>query len=93
MGFYTRHPHSWLSEAEQNEQTEALLDNRGEPVVPGHTVAYNLSGEVAVGEVVEVPADTRPYKRRIRIRLAHRAAGHPEGHVSRVNNEKSVLVL
>lgn len=79
----------------------ALKDQRGTDLEVGQTVAYNLSGTVAKGEVdgigaVEHPRGVIGYDRvtvAIRVRLAHPAGGHPAGHISSVRNAHNVLVL
>lgn len=62
-------------------------DVRGCIVEPGVEVAYNLSGDVAFGEVVHVTG------KMIHIRLLHRAAGHNPGHISKVKRNFAVLRL
>ena len=70
-------------------------DNRGTPITSGQTVAYNLSGEVALGDIIAVGESYRSWgiEPLIKVRLAHSAGGHPAGHVSKVRNAKNVLVL
>jgi hypothetical protein len=63
-----------------------ILDKRGSLIEVGAKVAYNLSGDVAIGEIVK---DTAPFQ----VMLTHRAAGMPAGHISRVRNIGSLLVL
>jgi hypothetical protein len=64
-----------------------ILDKRGSLIEIGSKVAFNLSGDVAIGEIVK--CDTRPFH----IMLSHRAAGMPAGHISRVRNVGSLIVL
>lgn len=63
-----------------------LFDVRGTPIRVGCTVAYNISGDVALGEVVKA---TPPFH----IMLKHPAAGQPAGHISKVRRTGSLLVL
>jgi hypothetical protein len=65
-------------------------DNRDTVITVGAPVAFNLSGQVALGHVVSTGTrGTGPF----RVRLAHKAAGHPAGHISRVRRSYSLLVL
>jgi hypothetical protein len=62
-------------------------DVRGADLVPGARVAYNISGDVALGTII----DAKPGH--FKIELLHDAAGMPALHVSRVRNARSILVL
>lgn len=64
------------------------IDVRGNLIQDGCLVAYNLSGDVALGDVV-YSKPSGP----IRVRLRHPAAGHRAGHISRVKRWSSMLVL
>jgi hypothetical protein len=71
-----------------------MRDNRGRAIVPGVQVAYNLSGQLALGEVVDTGLANSRYRRaNIKVRLLHRAAGHATGHRSNVTNWTNVLVV
>lgn len=81
------------------EVRAALQDQRGTDIEVGQTVAYNLSGTVAKGDVDGIgvilhPGDRwNPVTVAIRVRLAHPAGGHPAGHISTVRAAVNVLVL
>lgn len=62
-----------------------MLDSRGNPITVGARVAYNLSGDVAYGEVMRVSTVVRI------LALSGYYAGR--GHVSTVRNPRSVMVL
>ncbi len=65
-------------------------DVRGEELKPGVYVAYNLSGDVAKGQLVHAGRGGHgPYK----VRLLHKAAGHPSGHISNVKRSYAMLVV
>ncbi len=74
-------------------------DNRGKLVEPGAKVAFNLSGQLAAGEIVSVRATPNvhawgaSHKWTIRVRLTHQASGFWPGHVSKVTDPRNVLVL
>lgn len=77
-----------------------MTDNRGTELRIGQRVAYNLSGELACGEITDLIEGTPGrydghYEKwpMIKVKLAHRAAGFPAGHISKVRNPKNVLVL
>lgn len=77
-----------------------MLDARGTQIIEGARVAYNLSGDVAVGVVVRMPGKQGQHPRwghyvggPITIELTHNAAGMSKGHLSKVKNPRSVLVL
>lgn len=70
-----------------------MIDARQTLLKEGRLVAYNLSGNVAMGTLVHVPEDTRPYKRKIKVQLLHNAAGLHAGHVSTVNDERNLIVI
>jgi hypothetical protein len=77
------------------------LDNLGATVEAGVTVAFNLSGQIAKGQVESVRCRDRliiwgpgvVYDWTIRVKLLHDAAGKPAGHVSKVTDPRNVLVL
>lgn len=65
-------------------------DVRGNELKPGVYVAYNLSGDVARGQLVSAGRGGHgPYK----VRLLHKAAGHFPGHISNVRRARAMLVL
>jgi hypothetical protein len=73
-------------------------DNRGALLEPGVTVAYNLSGEVAVGRLLDVRLTGKTGFRGaplavFRVELAHAAAGQAAGHVSKVKDHHNLLVI
>jgi len=63
-------------------------DARGQVLRPGVYVAYNLSGDIAKGQIVHEPSGGT-YK----VRLLHDAAGHKTGHISTVRRYRSMLVI
>lgn len=63
-------------------------DARGTEFEPGAIVAYNLSGDVALGRILEITSTGR-----LRIELLHDAAGLYAGHLSEVRRLRSALVL
>lgn len=68
-----------------------MYDNRGTELQVGQYVAYNISGQVAKGRIVSL---RESYQRQdIRIKLLHRAAGMYPDHISKVTNDRAVLVL
>lgn len=70
-------------------------DNRSTPVQEGQRVAFNLSGQVALGEVLAVVPGTR-YGRpvhTIHVELLHEAAGMFTGHISKIRDPLNLLVL
>lgn len=76
-----------------------MIDNRGTELRVGQPVAYNLSGEVAKGQIESLD-EGQPYwpgslvfKRKIKVRLLHKAAGHSAGHISTLTCERNLLVL
>ena len=75
---------------------EPLLDHRGNLIEPGLTVAYNLSGQIAMGVVESAkPAekDGWRYIRRASIKVK---ATHPAvmaGKISNVRDPKNVMVI
>ena len=80
-----------------NNRPYAVLprDNRGTEIQTGQIVAYNISGQVALGRISEV---TRSYRYSspgwtIRVELLHAAAGKHSGHYSTVRNPLNLLVL
>jgi hypothetical protein len=70
-----------------------MTDNRDVELEVGQRVAFNLSGQIAKGEIVKIAPPRFNQKRSIHVSLIHRAAGHNAGHISKVTNEKNVLVL
>lgn len=75
-----------------------MIDNRGTELRVGQEVAYNLSGEVAKGEIVDLKVTKtgskwNPERADIRVRLLHSACGQCKDHISKVRNERNVLVI
>jgi hypothetical protein len=65
-------------------------DTRDASLEPGVYVAYNLSGDVAKGQIVSAGrGGYGPYK----VRLLHDAAGFRTGHISNVKRHRSMLVI
>ena len=64
-----------------------LRDSRGTEIEVGQRVAYNLSGQVAEGDIVSTKGWT------IGIKLIDCCAGMDPGHISKVKNPTSILVL
>lgn len=62
-------------------------DSQGHPISAGLRVAFNRSGDVVPGIVLDV------HPSHIKIKSIAASGGHPEGHISRVKNGRSVLVL
>lgn len=77
---------------------EPLIDNRGNTIEPGLRVAYNLSGQIAMGVVESAtPAEKTDsgwrYIRRASIKVK---AEYPEaiaGKISNVRDPKNVMVI
>lgn len=75
-----------------------MNDNRGTELKVGQEVAYNLSGEIAKGEIVDIKVTKtgstwNPERADIRVRLLHNACGQHKDHISRVRSEHNVLVI
>lgn len=65
-------------------------DIRGNSLEPGVYVAYNISGDIAKGQIVHAGrGGYGPYK----VRLLHNAAGMLAGHISNVKRHRSMLVI
>lgn len=62
-------------------------DTRGTQIEVGQRVAYNISGDIALGEVAAVKPS------HYEVLLLHKAAGLPAGHISKVRRATSMLVL
>lgn len=84
--------------------TEPLIDNRGATVEEGCKVAYNCSGQVAVGTVISatpaVKRDVCNYVRRacIKVKLAHSFSGTlgdrvRAGKISVVKDPQNLVVI
>jgi hypothetical protein len=91
VSFFSRTDYSW--DARKDERIEHLTDSRGTALTEGAQVAVNVSGMTGRGEIVSIPHDTRPGKRRIKVKLLFPVAGQAAGHVSTIRNEKNLLVL
>lgn len=78
-------------------------DNRNTELEVGQTVAYNLSGQIAKGRIIGLKLGGNYYQKpnhwnpdghpTVEIELLHDAAGKQAGWVSKVQNEKNVLVI
>jgi hypothetical protein len=78
------------------EIEEPLVDNRGTTIKVGDKVAYNLSGEVAVGYVKScTPAIKNgwQYIKHASIKVEQLYPAQKTSHLSSVRNPKNVLVL
>lgn len=64
-------------------------DARDTPITVGAEVFYNLSGDAAKGRVVATPPSENIFK----IELLFPVGGMPTGHISKVKNSNSILVL
>lgn len=92
MSFFARTDYAW--DARRDERIALLSDSRGTALYEGAPVAFNMSGQTCRGEIVQIPHDTRPTKRRIKVRLLHSGPeGKTAGHISTIRNEKNLLVL
>lgn len=63
------------------------VDTRGTEITENSIVAYNLSGDVAMGVVLQAGPS------RAKIRLDHDAAGMKRGHISTVKRPSSIFVI
>lgn len=72
-----------------------MIDNRGTELQVGQEVVYNISGQVAKGRILGTDKRWRRsyHTPCVHVELLHSAAGAPAGHVSKVRNPTSVLVL
>ena len=77
-----------------------LIDHRGTVVEPGKRVAFNFSGELAVGIVLfarpgQRADPSRGHLRSVRaeIQVEIEAPARVKGHISFVRDAKNVLVL
>lgn len=77
-----------------------ILDFRGNEIKPGVRVAYNFSGAVVLGTVVKAEIKKRnqriwgeSYEYNFHIRLDFPAGGKKVGHISKVKNKSSIIVL
>ena len=69
-------------------------DHRGKIIKVGDTVAYNFSGEIAIGKVIRIVRGVpnkwgRAYKELIEIRMD----APKSGHISKVRSSKNVMVI
>jgi hypothetical protein len=71
------------------------FDNRGTVPQLGNRVAFNISGQVAKGIVKDIRPSARYGRvgKTYHVELEHAAAGMPRGHVSKVRDATSLLVL
>lgn len=77
---------------------EPLIDNRGTTIQPGCKVAYNLSGEIAIGIVESATAaEKKPngwgYIRRASIKVKILFPEVSAGEISNVRSPKNVMVI
>lgn len=76
-----------------------MIDNRGTELKVGQEVAYNFSGEIAKGIIVDLKVKKtgsswgNPNRADIRVELIHSLGRYRKGHISKVSNERNVLVL
>ncbi len=63
-------------------------DSQSVLIREGDRVAYNLSGDVVPGVVIDTSCASH-----VKIRLVQKGAGFKSGHISRVKNARSILVL
>lgn len=80
-----------------------FIDNRGTVLEVGLPVAYNLGGQIAKGLIQSVQPGKQYWQKpnqwsedglaTIKVELLHDAAGYKAGHVSKVQNQKNLLVL
>lgn len=70
-------------------------DNLGNKIEIGKIVAFNLSGEIAKGEVHLISQGKRYGKPHTRysVKLLHDAVGKRRGDLSTINNSRNMLVL
>ena len=80
-----------------------FTDNRGTLLEVGLPVAYNLSGQIAKGLIQSVQPGKQYWQKpnkwdkqglaTVKVELLHDAAGYKAGHVSKVQNQRNLLVL
>lgn len=99
--------HEWMQQKalERNTTQEKLVaaesiplvDHRGTDIEAGKRVAYNFSGEIAMGEVVSARGayrkDSNQSWTRAEIKVRVIAPKRHQGHISTVRDAKNVLVL
>jgi len=70
-------------------------DNRGIIIEEGMRVAFNLSGELAMGRVQRISEGTRYGKPHTNyfVELEHDAVGKSAGEVSKINNSRNLLAI
>lgn len=70
-------------------------DTNGTEIEAGQTVAYNKEGKVVMGNVIRVGEKTKyAYHEPVfEIEMLSDHAGHKRGHISKVNNSTSILVI
>lgn len=98
------HPNVKAIEKDRKAVEEALAavptDYRGEELRPGRRVAFNLSGTVALGEIVSARMTKSirrswgwEYEYDIRVRVLHDHPNQKAGHISRLKNNLNLVVL
>jgi hypothetical protein len=78
-------------------------DNRGTVLEVGQEVAYNMSGEVAKGRIKSIKLGSKHWQKPdrwhpdgipvIEVELVHPTAGKQPGWVSKVQNNRNLLVI
>lgn len=70
-------------------------DARGTRIEVGRRVVVNVSGDLGLAVVVAIKPGTKYGWRNwvTHAKLLHRVAGQPAGHISKIANSRSVLVL
>lgn len=97
--FHTARVAAAIAERDRLADFPTPHDVRDTPISNGARVAYNLSGYVAEGRVLSVAAKPNPrqwgdaWLYTFKIELQHAAYGHGKGHVSKVKDRRSILVL
>jgi hypothetical protein len=78
-------------------KTVPLTDHRGNVVEVGHTVAFNLSGQIGMGEVIStrraVRVDSTTLRPRAEIKVKISFPRSRKGKIATVKDSKNVLVF
>jgi hypothetical protein len=69
-----------------------MNDNRGTELLIGRKVAYNLSGEIAIGTLINI-TPTERYGRKGYIYHVRCETGYLKGNVSKVTSHKNLMVI
>jgi hypothetical protein len=73
---------------------ESLLeDHRGTKIEIGQTVAYNWSGEIAIGKIVAIKECKKPNWRGEKQYIFHVQGIVPHTDVSKVRSSKNLMVI